>query len=273
LSQYPPQYPQYPPPYGAPQNPYGGYPAPQGPPASPDQLLAPARRAGITMVVLGALAVLCGLGLAFMGAFCLTPEMMQQNPGFQQAQQQLQQAERELGMTVQKLFVLMGAVPLAAGAILGALGFTVRNGSRGAVTGSMVFVSILLAVLALVMGGGALQALANGGGPEVLLGLCFYAVPFALLAVVMFWLVQAARAAPKVEWARQHYQQQLWQYQQQQQAYLQNAPQPQQPAGAPPPPGQQPPAPGMGYHIATPPISPGASEKKDPPDAPPPAAG
>jgi hypothetical protein len=230
------------------------------------------------MVALGALAVLCGLGLAFTGAFCLTPEMMQQNPGFQQAKQQFDQVERELGLTVQKLFVIMGAVPLAAGAILGALGFAVRNGSRGAITGSMVFVSILLALLALIMGGGALQALATGGGPQVLMGLCFYAVPFALLAVVMFWLVQAARAAPKVEWARQHYQQQLWQYQQQQQTYLQNAQQPQQPAGAPPPPpgqqppAQQPPAPGMGYHIATPPISPGGSEKKDPPDAPPPQA-
>ena len=55
MSQYP-QYPQYPPPYSPTPPGYGGY-APQ----SPDQLLAPARRAGVLMIVLGIQIIALGL--------------------------------------------------------------------------------------------------------------------------------------------------------------------------------------------------------------------
>ena len=262
MSQYPPQYPQYPPPYTA----------PQGPPQSPDELLAPARRAGVTMIVMGVLAVLFGLAVAVAGAMCLTPELLQR-PEFKQLRDQIDQIERDSGTSAQKMFVWTGAVPLAIGAVLGAMGFIVRAGNRGAITASMVVVSGTIVLLALAVLVTLVQGLSTGQGPQAVLGACFYSVPVVLLLVVMAWLIQAARAAPKVEWARQHYQSQLWQYQQHQQAYLQNAQQ--QPMNAPPPgqqSPQQPPPSGMGYHISTPPISPGASEKKDPPDAPPPQA-
>jgi hypothetical protein len=229
------------------------------------------------MIVLGALAVLFGLAVAVMGAVCLTPELLQK-PEFQPMRQQLEQAERQSGMTAQKMLVWTGSFPLAIGAVLGALGFVVRGGTKGAVTAGLVLVSLVAVLLALLILMMLVQGAATGQLPQAVAGTCFYGVPLALLGVVVVWLVQAARAAPKVEWARQHYQAQLWQYQQYQQAYLQNVQQ--QPMSGNPPPGQpgqlppspQPPAAGMGYHIATPPISPAPSEKKDPPDAPTPQA-
>lgn len=246
---------QYPPPYSPQQPAYGGYP-PQQPPQSPDELLAPARRAGITMIVLGVLAVACGLCLAATGSVIDNPELAQ-SPQYQQMQQQFQQVERELGITLRQFFVFMGAVPLAMGAILGALGFGVRGGRRGVAIASIVFVGILLAVLGLVILGGLVQAVATGARPEMLLGMCVYGVPFALLLMVMVWLVQAVRGAQKVEWARRQYQAQMWHYQQYQQAYLQQG----QPPAQPPP--------GMGYGYPPPPAAPSQFQAPAPP--PPPA--
>ena len=259
---------QYPPPYSPQQPPYGGFtpPPPYAPPRSPEELLAPARRAGVTMIVLGVLAVLFGLCLAFMGTMFDNPEFTS-SPQYAQMQQQFQQVERELGIPVQRLFVIMGAVPLAIGAILGALGFGVRGGSRGVAIGAIVFVALLLALLGVVMLGGLVQLLASGGRPDMLLGMCVYGVPFVLLIFVTVWLVQAVRAAGAIEAAQRNYHAQMWQYQQQQQAYLR--------PGQPPAPSQPGPTPsGMGYHVPPPPQTPAAPppEPKDPPDGPP-AAG
>jgi hypothetical protein len=274
LSQYPPPSPQYPLPYTTPQGPYGGYPAPQGPPPSPDQLLAPARWAGITMIVMGALAVMFGLAVAVTGAVCL-PELLQR-PEFQPMREQFDRAERESGISAQQIMVRTGAVPLAIGAVLGALGFVVRGGTKGAITASLVVVSITVVLQALMILVMLVQLTASGQAPQAILVACFYGVPLLPMLLILFWLVQAARAVPKVEWARQHYQSQLAQYQQYQQAYLQNAQQQQPPPGQQgtyQPPAPQPPPSGMGYHISTPPITPSESEKKDPPDAPPPPVG
>lgn len=219
------------------------------------------------MIVLGALSVVCGLCMASMGALLNNPEMTSQ-PQYAQMQQQFQQIEREFGITVQQFFVFMGAVPLAAGAILGALGFGVRGGAKGVIIASLVYVAILLSLLGLAILAGLVQGLALGGGPEIIVGLCFYAAPFAMLAVVLVWLIQAWRAFPKIEWARQHYQSQMWQYQQYQQAYLQNPQPPSAPGGPPPPPPT-----GVGYGFPAQPNGPApgkdlSQDREGPPNSP-----
>jgi hypothetical protein len=238
---------------------YGGYPPPQHLPPSPDELLASARRAGVMMIVLGVLSVACGLCLAFMGGMMDSPEMLQ-SPQYQQLQQQFQQIERETGLTLQRFFVVMGIVPLAIGAILGALGFFVRGGGKVAVMGSIVLVSILLVGLALVILGGIIQALTIGGGPEFMIGICVYIIPLGLLLLLLVWLIQAARASSRVELARQQYQMQMWQYEQYQQAYLQQNLQ--QQGTVPPPTGM-----GYGYPPAQQPAAPPGAAPSTPPSS------
>lgn len=261
MSQYP-QYPQYPPPYSPTPPGYGGY-APQ----SPDQLLAPARRAGVLMIVLGVLFVLAGLCLAFVSRMLDHPEFTNQ-PGYLEMKQQMDQLEAQAGTSVQTVMLIMGAIPLALGALLGGLGFAVRGGGLVPVVLSIALTGLLLLLVGLVVLGGLLQGAV--GNPAQLVGvLCFYGIPFLMLALLMVWLVQAARASSQIVAARQQYQAQVWQYQQQQQNYLQNPGQQQQGYGAPPG--------GMGYHY--PPSQPPAGQppvqqpgqQSSAPQAPPPA--
>ena len=276
------QYPQYPPPYSPTPPGYGGY-AQQ----SPDQLLAPARRAGILMIVLGVLFVLAGLCLAFVSRMLDHPDFTNQ-PGYLEMKQQMDQLEAQAGTSVQTVMLIMGAIPLALGALLGGLGFAVRGGGLVPVVLSIALTALLLLLVGLVVLGGLLQGAV--GNPAQLVGvLCFYGIPFLLLVLLMVWLVQAARASSQIAAARQQYQAQVWQYQQHQQNYLQNPGQSQQqqgygaqpPAGQPPvgqPPAQQPdpqssppqappPAPPGGYYVVPPP----PADRKDPTDGAPPA--
>lgn len=246
---------QYPPPYSPMQPPYGGYPAP--PPPSPDELLAPARRAGVMMIVVGVLFVLCGLGMGVFSWVIKQPGVMS-SPEFAQAQEHFRQAEAQSGMAIETMLLIMGVVPLATGALFGGLGFFVRGGGFGAVVTGIVASSGVLLLLGLMILGTLLGAAAN---PSSAAGVCVYVVPFGLVLLLLVWLIQAARAASRVAAARQQYQAQAWQYQQYQQAYLQQSPPQQQP--------------GMGYHYPPPPAPPAAPppappppEQKDPPDAP-----
>ena len=260
MSQYPPS--QYPPPYSPQQPAYGGYRPPQ-PPRSPEELLAPARRAGTLMIVIGALSVLCGLWIAWQSS-AFDPAAPGVPPEFQrQMQQQIETFESQSGMSFRTLLLVMGVAPLAVGAVLGGLGLYVRGGSFGVVITAAILTGALLLVVGLVLLAGLLQSAAMGGAVVALGVACQCGVPFALLAVLMVWLVQAARAASQITLARQNYQAQMWHYQQYQQAYLQQG---QPPQGYPPesmgygyPPPPPPPAP------APPPSGPPA-ESKDPPD-------
>ena len=244
MSQYP-QYPQYPPPYSPTPPGYGGYAQP-----SPDQLLAPARRAGILMIVLGVLFVLAGLCLAFVSRMLDHPDFTSQ-PGYLEMKQQMDQIEAQAGTSVQTVMLIMGAIPLALGALLGGLGFAVRGGGLVPVVLSIALTGLLLLLVGLIVLGGLLQGAV--GNPAQLLGvLCFYGSPFLMLVLLMVWLVQAARASSQIAAARQQYQAQVWQYQQQQQNYLQNAGQPQHQQGYGAPPA------GMGYHY--PPAQPPAGQ-------------
>lgn len=257
---------QYPPPYSPQQPGYGGYP-PQ-PLQSPEELLAPARRAGTLMIVLGALSVLCGLYMAWQsGSFDLstaaaTPELQRQ------MQQQIEAAEKQTGVSFRTVMLVMGVIPLATGAVLGGLGFYVRGGSLGVVVTGTVVVGCMLLVTGVTLLLGVLQGAAVGGPAFAAAAACQCGIPFGMLILLMVWLIQAARSASRIAMARQQHQAQMWHYQQYQQAYLQQGQQatPQHPAL----PGQ-PPASGMGYHYA-PPQAPGQpGERKDPPDGTPPA--
>ena len=267
-----------PPPYSPQQLPYGhpgGYPP--EPPRSPEQLLAPARRAGTLMIVVGALSVLCGLYFAWWsGNFDATsaglpPEMQRQ------FQQQVELTERQAGgMKFRTIILVMGIVPLVVGAVLGGLGFYVRGGSLGTIITGIVIVAGVLLVTGIALLAGVVQSGAMGGPVFAAAAICIYGVPFALTLMLMVWLVQAARAASQVVMARRQYQAQMGQYQQYQQAYLQQGQAPSQPpaSSAPPQPSwmgyhyprPQPPAPGP----TTPPPADPPSERTGPPDGTPP---
>lgn len=277
---------QYPPPYSPEQSAYGGYPpgAPHGyppePPQSPEELLAPARRAGTLMIVVGALSVVCGLYIAWVsGNF--DPSAAGGPPELQrQMQQQVEMFESQTGFSFRSLMLVMGVVPLVAGALLGGLGFYVRGGSLGFIIAGAVVVGGMLLITGAMLLVGLLQSAAMGGPVVAAAMLCQCGVPFVLLSVLMVWLVQAARVASRISLARQQYQAQVWQYQQYQQAYLrqQNASLPPQPAPPPgmgyhfpqpsasQPPTSQPPSPPPGQPPVGPPL-----ERKDPPDGAPPA--
>ena len=247
------------------------YPQPYPPPQpSPDELLAPARRAGVLMIVVGALSVGCGLCTAYHarnfdpGQAGASPEVQQQ------LQQQISLFETQTGMSFQNVLAAMGIIPLVIGAVVGAVGFYVRTGSFGWTVAATVITAGLLLITLGVLLVGLIQG-AAAGPVFALAATCIYGAPATLLALLMGWLVQAIRAGSHVEAARQRYQAQLWQYQQYQQAYLQQAQQSQPPAGMgyhyPMPPALQQPAPGVPPPPPPPPAA-EAAEPKEPPDGP-----
>ena len=247
---------QYPPPYSPQEPAFGGYPPPEQP-QSPDELLAPARRAGTLMIVVGALSVLCGLWMAWQSnnfdpAAPGVPSELQR-----QMQQQVEMFETQTGMAFRTLMLAVAFVPLAVGAVLGGLGFYVRGGSFGVVITALVLTGVLLLITAVLLLGGVLQGAAMGGPVFAAGMLCQCGVPFVLLVLLTVWLVQAARGASRLASARQQHQAQAWQHQQYQQAYLRQTQQ-QGPQGPPPA--------GMGYSFP-PPVQP----PQQPPPPPPPA--
>jgi hypothetical protein len=255
LSQYPTPYPPQQPVYGGDQQP------------TPDQLLAPARRAGVLMIVLGVLFVFCGLCMAGVGWAMNQPDFTD-SPQYADMKQVVQQFEAQTRMSMQTALLIVGIIPLAVGALLGGLGFVVRNGGFVTIILSIVLTSVLLLFLGLIIIAGGIQTATTN--PSQLAGLCFYVVPFALLTLNLVWLIQAARASSQIAAARQQQQTQMWQYQQYQETYRQNA----QQQGYPQVPPQQPG--GMGYQYPPPAPPPAAQPPvpppppKDPSDGPPP---
>jgi hypothetical protein len=252
----------YPQPY--PQPPYGASPAidySRFMPPGHDDLLAPARRAGVLMMVLGVL-------ISFMGAcnggsaMLLTPEKMAEN----------QAAMRELGWpdspikpeTARTMSAVGGGLTLLVGLAFVVTGVYVRRGTPAAVTTGLV----LTGGVTLLVGGLFLLFVIGLVVSPVMAGamLCVLAVPLALLVWLLVWLVGAARNNSRVVYAKQQYQAQFYQYQQAYGGYAGGTPYP--PSGyapvgyAPPPPQPQ--------QQATP--SHPAPQQPAPPAAPPPSA-
>jgi type II secretory pathway pseudopilin PulG len=239
-SPYPPQQPQQPPWYG-------------GPPQSPEDLRAPARRAGILMIVLGVLGVIAGLCMAGFSAFIGSGQAAT-DPQFREMQAQIQEIESKAGVSAQTIFLVMGTVPLAVGALMGGLGFFVRGGGLVPVVLAMVLDGLLVLMFVFFVLAGLIQG-AAGGNAQLLLGtVCMYGIPLVMVILLFVWLIQALRASSKIELARQHQQGQMWRYQQQQQAYRQPGAGPL--SGQGPAPGQGP-VQGPGWPTAPPPTSSG----------------
>jgi hypothetical protein len=221
------------------------YPSPYTPPPNvgydfnyyqPQQdLLAPAKRAGIMMFVMGALLALGGLCCGAVATVGPIDEVMAQNPVLNSTP----------GVTAEMLklgMIVLGVLTLLFGMVMLLLGYFIRSGGMVPIIISIVLVALaaLFNLFNLVSTGVQLR----GAGPQLIGGLCVNVVPFALLLALLVMLVQAARAAPRVAMMKNQYQQQLWQYQQQQQMYHQAyaAQQEQQIPVAPPlPPAQMPP--------------------------------
>lgn len=213
------------------------YPSPYQPPVPTgpmygydpalDAALAPARRAGILMFILGGLLFLGGVCCVGVGA--LLPQLMQQQP----------EAFRELenmpeGVTIEMIRTAIIAVS-AAGIVYAlafvVLGIFVRKGSTGAIITTLIM--SVLAVLLLAFW--TLSGLLGGSAGNPMAAVCIFALPLALHVLLIVWLIQAIRAGGEVAAARSQSMQQYWQYAYQQQTHQQAFP-PRDPPFPPPPP-------------------------------------
>ncbi|MGB7160360.1 MAG: hypothetical protein WBD40_19990 [Tepidisphaeraceae bacterium] len=241
MSQYP-----SPPPYSPPpQQPGYGYDfsyyQPQQDP------LAPARRASIMMFVLGGLMALFGACNLISSLVMPADQVLAQQESLLGGQPSPMSAE-----AIQALSAFMAISVCVVGVTIIVLGVSVRRGGMGAVVGAIIVSSIvtlfLLLILVIAIIGAATISPLYGGFA------CVVCLPLLPFVVLLSWLVQAARAAPRIAMMKSQYQQQLWQYQQQQQMYQ---------AGylAPPAPQSSPPA----YQQPTPTVPPPAPSSPDDP--------
>jgi hypothetical protein len=212
------QYPQFPSPYQAP--PYAIH-TPAYDPTSP--LLAPARRAGLLMIILGSALAVYSLCNGVSALVLPADKLLEANP--------LARSDANVvsPQTLKTVGVVFSAVMLLVGMAMIVLGVLTRQNSSPAIVTGI----ILSSILALLAGVFVLVMLVTGLTAPLMFGLaCVLAIPLALLILNLFWLVQALRAVPQLRAMHAQYQAQFWQYQQSQQAYAQ------QPwyGGAPPPP-------------------------------------
>ncbi len=244
------------------------YPSPYSPPPSylsqfgyyaPPQLdlLAPAKRAGLLMMILGGLGVAIGLCMAGAG------RIMQSTTMPPEVQSQIQQLETQSGVSFFTVVAISGGILLLFAITMIVLGVFVRQGKMMAIILSIIATSILTLLLGIAVLGGLISAAQQG--PQVIIGVCFWGVPLSLSILQLFWLISAARSSPRAAALQQQYQSQYWQYQQNMHAYQNSGyGYPGQPpaAGAPP---QLPPSPMYPPSAMTPP--------PPPPDSTAPASG
>jgi hypothetical protein len=213
-------------------------------------LLAPAKRASVSMFVLSGLLIPCGLllGLLF-AAFSnmdLSKLPAENSAQIRLAEQQLGQ----LGMTVPGFLLGAGLTTLIIGVLLLILGVLVRRGGLGSAVTSII-VCCMLALGAVLSVVGGVSGSAQGQG-EAVIGTCVWGILLVVLIFTLVWLFQAARNSGHVAAYRMGYQNQMQQYQQYGQMYPPQHPsqQPQnwqqpgqgqwgQPAWPPQPPQQQ----------------------------------
>jgi hypothetical protein len=209
---------QYPPPYQHQPTQPGGY-YPTGGYTDP---LAPAKRSSIIMFILGGILSLCGL--CFMG---LGP-LMNNAAMAPEQQAEFNRIEEQAGLPVSTILVGMGVASIVPGLVLVILGFFIRGGGMGAAITSIVFVCLFSLGTLLLLIGSVISLIA--GDLNALLGGAALAIVLALLGLLLFQLLAAARNASQVSAMQAQYQMQYWQYQQHQRAYQQQPPMPPPPA-------------------------------------------
>ncbi len=167
------------------------------------QLRAPQRRAGIMVFVIGGLFVLGGL--CFGMAASVPFSQLQLQP--QQAQQ-FRQFETTYGIPIAHLILGFGLTSAVIGLIYLVLGVFVLRGNRRVALVTIILSTplVLFLILAVVSG------LAQGINP---VGLVLPIIVLILLGLLIAWLIEVYRTAPRVEAARvrsqakyaQHFQQ------------------------------------------------------------------
>lgn len=201
MSQYPqhPQYPQYP--YSGP--PMYGLPDPQA------DLIRPAKRASLLMFILAGLMLSCGACFGLASLVSLDGLEGQQRTQFEQL-------EADLGMPFSAAMRTASGMMLIPGALLLILAILVRRG--GMVTA--IFALLLAVLMALMLLLGAINGiLVATQDPRGIMQLAMFVVPLVLVVLLMVWLFQAARNAPRLAELRAGQQAAYWQSAQQRQDY------------------------------------------------------
>ena len=124
-----------------------------------DELLRPARRAGVLMFIVAGLMLLCGAFVGILGAIPL--ESMQLPPEVKAELDRLQSTNQ---VDLQLVFLIASAVMLIPAILMVILGIYVRKGGLF----SQVSALILTALLTLFIGINALTALQQGGWPAAI---------------------------------------------------------------------------------------------------------
>jgi hypothetical protein len=226
---------QYPSPYSTPDPNFGGY----GYGYDPLTVhLTPARRAGLLSILLGVLLLFCGGGCLGMGWFINSDQVPPE------ARAQLEQQEAEIrqatGMGLAQVATIMGAVMMVPALLMIVLGVMVRRGGLGSVVSLMVVTILMILVLGLQLIG----ALLGGGTRDpgtMLLGACLFVVPLAMLGLLLYFLINAARASGMIRMIREQPPGQAGQYQQDPHMHpyagpgIFPPPPPPPPGGSPPP--------------------------------------
>lgn len=175
----------YPVAYGQP-SPYAPHPGYASPTYALDQLLAPARRAGVMMFIVSVLGVLLG-GSFLLGSSVATSEEFRSNP-------QVTQAMSQAGITLKQMqlgLVVVGVLLAVASVAIGVTAFFVRRGGVGALVVGMVL-TVLPMLLFVLFGVGGLLA----GQPSAL---CVYGPLSVILGVIAALLAHALTKSGQVK--------------------------------------------------------------------------
>jgi len=212
---------QYPSPYQPPTFDYRSYM-----PAAPD-LLAPARRAGTMMFVIGGLILLLG------GCIAAMSRALPGLPMQAEQEQVMTNLEQTTHLARETFFAIVGIAIMVPGALMIFLGFFVRRGGLWSSVLSIILTVLLLLWFVLNVVGGIATGSGNPAGM-----MCFGLIAVAALGPLLAAQFAAARAAPKITVASQQYAMQYYQYMQNMQAYqaAQTQQQPTYPPMDPPPP-------------------------------------
>ena len=177
---------QYPSPYSPPPAGYGmsyGY-------GVPEDLLAPARRAGLLMIILGALTIVVGLCMGLCSV--MLPQMLDQMQPDQR--DMFDQMQQRIPFSLSTFLLIMAIMMLAVGIIYIILGLFTRRGGMGIVITSIVLTTLVTLFLLISTVGSLFQP--NGAA-----GACMSIVVLGLFILLLVWLIQAARRDQTAELA------------------------------------------------------------------------
>lgn len=194
------------------------YPSPYSPPSYtptygmfPD-VLAPARRAGLLMIVLGALMFVYALCNGGSTALLSSEEM-------QKFQQDLTTAAGESPFsseTMRRMTLVFSGIIALLGVLYIFCGIMTRRGSAPATIMSIILNSLFLIGSVLFL---AVTVFMSFAMPMMLIGACLMLAATSLFGLAEFWLFQAMKVPAQISAMQQQYQMQMWHYQQQAQMY------------------------------------------------------